>query len=1091
MRKYLLLVIFVSIAELVFSQINKYGAPLVTNFSPQEYDASEQNWSIVQDKRGVMYFGNNDNGILEYDGEKWRKIPVPNSSIVRSLAIDTSGVVYAGVVGDFGLLKTDLAGNVYYHSLKYLVQDTVKEFSDVWKTYVINGIVYFCSVEYIFRYDGKTVSCLPQPPLVVFTFLIDTNLYVGDYKNGLRCVNHNFKIVQGGGFYSKKGIYTIDKFNNEFLIGTNPEGLFFYNPMDGNSSKAFENTPADNFLMKNTIYHSEVNKKNLFFATIMDGLISFSADGNIINHLNKHFGLQDETIIYIKSDRDDNVWMGLNTGISRAEIHSPFAYFNDKQGLNGQVLDICEFQNKIFVATMLGVYYLDYDELNEPLFKEFKEIKDQTWSLILYNQHGNKSLLAGTIAGIYEINPDLKVQYIDPQIRSKRIKEGSNYVQILYSDPLNSGKVYVGLANGLFSMAKLNGSWQRLREYNIEGIGIKSLFIHSDGDLWAGTNYNGIMRFVGADTLIKFKFTTQQGLPADKDISVSAIEGKLRFGTTKGIYYYNSDSNKFFPDARFAGIKGLDNQPIFVIREKNASEYWFSAINPNHKYIERVFFNDSLIVEDSTVFRRLPDVQYDAIYHDSKGITWLGCSLGLFSFNDKMEFNPNKKFHVLIRKVTTVKDSLLFAGTFTQVNAHGDTVISVFQPGYMQPDLAYNSNDITFEFAAPYYTEEKKTLYSYYLDGYHETWSNWNKENKAVFTNLHEGKYTFKVKARNVYGIESEMATYQFSIQSPWYRTILAYFIYGLLVIIIMVIIVKLYTRKLKLEKIRLEGIVMERTAEIRKQKEAIEEQNVVLHEQKEEILRQKEEITSSIIYAKRIQRAIVPSEEQASCLLKDYFLLWRPRDIVSGDFWWLGEKNGLVIAAAADCTGHGVPGAFMSMLGVSFLNKIVNQRDNTQSNEILNLLRRKVKSTLGQTGKEGEAKDGMDIALLVIDYNQMTLQYSGAYNPLYLYRQGQLEVYKADRNPIGIYIAEKDSFTQNIIPLQKGDTLYIFSDGYIDQFGGEKGDKLTQKRFKEVLDSVQNLSMPEQRKALDQFIDKWRGDTEQIDDIIILGIKI
>jgi serine phosphatase RsbU (regulator of sigma subunit) len=327
-----------------------------------------------------------------------------------------------------------------------------------------------------------------------------------------------------------------------------------------------------------------------------------------------------------------------------------------------------------------------------------------------------------------------------------------------------------------------------------------------------------------------------------------------------------------------------------------------------------------------------------------------------------------------------------------------------------------------------------------------------------------------------------------------------------------MIVVVKLYTRKLRLEKIKLEGIVQERTAEIRCQKDAIEqkneilkeqkeeieaqadslkEANIVLQEQKEEITHQKEEITSSIVYAKRIQRAIVPTEEMAETLLKNYFLLWRPRDIVSGDFWWLGEKDGLVIVAAADCTGHGVPGAFMSMLGISFLNEIINQQKETQSHEILNQLRTKVKTTLGQTGKEGEAKDGMDIALMVIDFNQMTLQFSGAYNPLYLVRNGEVEVIKADKNPIGIYIKEKETFTQNIVPVQTGDTLYIFSDGYIDQFGGPHQMKFTSNRFRDLLLTIQDKPMAEQKEILNTAIDEWRAGYEQIDDILVLGIKI
>ena len=266
---------------------------------------------------------------------------------------------------------------------------------------------------------------------------------------------------------------------------------------------------------------------------------------------------------------------------------------------------------------------------------------------------------------------------------------------------------------------------------------------------------------------------------------------------------------------------------------------------------------------------------------------------------------------------------------------------------------------------------------------------------------------------------------------------------------------------------------------------------NVMLAKQKEEIEKQKEEITDSIKYAKRIQTAILPSKEFANKILPEHFILFRPRDIVSGDYYWMNKIDNKVIIAAADCTGHGVPGAFMSMLGVSFLNEIVNQNNQCEPHLILNQLRAQVKQTLGQTGKEGEAKDGMDIALCVIDFDAMKLWYAGAYNPLYLYRNGELLETKADKMPIGIYIREKESFTCNEVDLQKGDTFYIFSDGYADQFGGLNGNKYKSKPFKTFLANIQPMSMAQQREALDKNIDEWRGDIEQIDDIIVLGVRI
>lgn len=266
---------------------------------------------------------------------------------------------------------------------------------------------------------------------------------------------------------------------------------------------------------------------------------------------------------------------------------------------------------------------------------------------------------------------------------------------------------------------------------------------------------------------------------------------------------------------------------------------------------------------------------------------------------------------------------------------------------------------------------------------------------------------------------------------------------------------------------------------------------NVLLAHQKEEIEKQKEEITDSIKYAKRIQNAILPSLEYAKEILPEHFILFRPRDIVSGDYYWMHRTGNILIVAAADCTGHGVPGAFMSMLGVSFLNEIVHKENLLQPHLILNKLRESVKRTLGQTGKEGEAKDGMDIAMVVVNFDTMMLQYAGAYNPLYLYRNGELIETKADKMPIGIYIKEKESFTNNEMPVQKGDTFYVFSDGYHDQFGGKDGGKYKSIPFKNYLGSIQSYNMAEQRELLNTNIDNWKGNLDQTDDIIVIGVRI
>jgi len=266
---------------------------------------------------------------------------------------------------------------------------------------------------------------------------------------------------------------------------------------------------------------------------------------------------------------------------------------------------------------------------------------------------------------------------------------------------------------------------------------------------------------------------------------------------------------------------------------------------------------------------------------------------------------------------------------------------------------------------------------------------------------------------------------------------------------------------------------------------------NQILEEKNTLITKQKQEITDSIKYASRIQNAVLPSSTLINDVLPEHFVLFMPRDIVSGDFYWMTRKNNRIVLVAADCTGHGVPGAFMSMLGVSFLYEIVNKENVLQPAEILNHLRNHIKTTLSQTGKFDEQKDGMDISLCVIDKEGMKLEWAGAYNPLYQIRNGELIEYKADKMPVAVHLNDHMSFTNHEVEMKSGDSFYMFSDGYSDQFGGADGRKFMSKKFKELLSTIQDKSMEDQKSILQSAHFDWKGEHEQVDDILVVGFKI
>jgi serine phosphatase RsbU (regulator of sigma subunit) len=380
------------------------------------------------------------------------------------------------------------------------------------------------------------------------------------------------------------------------------------------------------------------------------------------------------------------------------------------------------------------------------------------------------------------------------------------------------------------------------------------------------------------------------------------------------------------------------------------------------------------------------------------------------------------------------------------------------------------------------------------LEGYDNKWSDWEKVSYKDYTNLSFGKYTFKVKARTVTEIESKEAEYSFIILKPWYLTPLMIILYIIATILSVLGIIAAYTKRLKNENIRLEGIVAERTAVV---------------------VKQKEELESSIHYARRIQMALLPSESILTENIKNYFVLFKPRDIVSGDFYWMEKKGERLYIVAADCTGHGVPGAFMSLLGMSFLDEIIDKESAPRADFILNQLRLHVTESLKQIGGEDEAKDGMDIALLVIDFNSKHIEFSGAYNPCFRVKKlteneavkyegdstemsdgtmsnGKylLETIFASKMPIGISSKMNEDFVFYDWVLEKGISYYLFSDGYIDQFGGEHGRKFMKKNFKKLILEIQDYPMSKQKELLEENLRNWMGQTPQIDDILVMGIR-
>ncbi len=1100
-----MLVALVLASVVAHGQINSNGLPILRNYTPEEYEASDQNWSAVQDHRGVMYFGNNDNGVLEYDGKTWRKIPVPQNAIVRSLNVDSAGTVYVGTVGDFGYLAPNKQGTLQYNSLLDLLVDSVGAFSDIYKIHLFNNKVHFFNRSYLFIYDGQKVDAIDINPerrySNLLSFLSNNRYYIGSYKEGLReLTDTSLSIAPNGAFFKQKNIWGMTPSSDSTATMVTSSGLYKYNQQSGNVTQLENNDKFFGKTVDNEVqlyYSFGVNKFDIGISFLFDENIGFAqldSTGLPKRVLSKKTGLFDETVTSLyqnkKSETTDNpLWLPLNVGITRADIHSPINRFSEESGIRGGINSVLKFNGKLVVLTMSGAFYQDFDNYGVAHFRPIDGINSASWSyLILDDSRTNKQkMLIGTITnGIYEVDENFNAKSISHTYEFNDIE---HIAYSLHQCKGNPSVVYIGMSGSFAAMKWQNGRWKNLGRISPDEL--KSEYRHissaNPNELWLITYVDGVQRIrLNGDEIKVDKFNEEHGLSTLKNISSAVINGKVYFSSNNGIVKYNNKTNTFEP----AVLPGL-NQTIegrgvykFVKFDKGYALSCYSTTS-NDKWIEYVEpgSNGEDVVQ-KTMFKALPSRWSDELYVDENEILWMSISTELFSYNKNIERNYNKPFNALIRRVKITGDSVIFNGSFSKEVETGKRIVSLYQQPNQNPALSFSNNNISFDVASSFYEFPDRTEYSFFLDGYDKEWSKWNSQPSPIYTNLREGSYTFKVKARNVYGTESKIAEYSFTIHAPWYRTILAYIVYLILAGLLVWGIVIFNTRRLIAEKIRLEEIVEERTAEVVAQKEELEEQ-------RDKIFEQNEEIKSSINYASRIQNALLTPVETINEIFNDYFILYLPRDIVSGDFYWHTQFGNRKICVVADCTGHGVPGGFMSMLGIGFLTQIMTKGEVLTASQILDKLRQMIIESLHQTGKTSESKDGMDLALYIVDTDKGVIEFAGANNPLVIIRDNEIIQIKGDKMPIGIHIKHHVPFTNHIIEYKKGDVIYTFSDGYPDQFGGPKQRKFMIKNLKDLLLEIHKKPMPEQKEILLNTLLEWQGDTDRIDDIVLMGLRL
>jgi serine phosphatase RsbU (regulator of sigma subunit) len=1118
MGRFIALIIFFAAVFEINGQINPFGTPLVKNYSTQLTQSSEQSWCITKDKFGVIYFGTQDKGVLRYDGTKWRSIKIVNNPRIYSLNTDKNGFVYVGAAFEFGFLQPGKSGDIEYVSLAERV-DSVPEIRFIYSIEVVDDKVYFQGPEFIYIYnvkdDSLSVISLEKYGLKIGFRLAGLNgrLILTDNSEGVYELKENkFYPLPGGDFFRGKICTVLLPYDDsQILVGTYFEGLFLYNINTGSVNENFVDSKLNNRLKVVNVYSGAVLNNGLFAVgtTDKEGILIFNKKGELVQQLNtENSDLEDNAIMALYSDKHygSELWISTNGYISKAYLNIPLGKFSGKQGIETGVNEICQFDGNLYLSSDAGVLKSYINGNNYFSFRKLAGINTQVFPLSVIKDVENEYILAGSINGIYQIFKDdrvvnvLKICYGYPGI-----KEASYSVKKIVQSQQDPDIVYFGLETGGILILKNEGArWKYItRIKQVSGL-VAGIIEKKEGGFWFISDdpsylYNA--EITDKDTLISQTVSGEENIEPDFN-AMAVIGDKIFITAGNGLYKINETERVLTRDNSITNGFS-EGKYSYSIYSDPDGDIWYSGYD--RKNFDILFRNST---ENGKPYQGVLNLLPNAV------------TLNIRSIGDKTYILKSKSVYVIDKKKLTI-DSTGVNTMFVRIAAGADSVIMngsffeeddfnrrmpVMAPSYSTvPEFSYDMNNISFEWTTTYYTDEMLTEYSYKLDGLDEDWSGWEGISygstleavypKKEYSGLSYGKYTFRVRSRTLTGLSGNELNFSFIILKPWYSTIAAFFLFILIGGILLYAVIKTYTRRLKNENIRLEGIVAERTAVV---------------------VKQKDELEASIHYASRIQRALLPSEVILSENIKSYFVLFKPRDIVSGDFYWMTRKEDRLYIVAADCTGHGVPGAFMSLLGMSFLDEIIDKNVAPKANSILNELRLHVTESLKQVGDEDEAKDGIDMSLLVIDFNTNRMEFSGAYNPCFKVRRitpemeerfknhdiemkegtlsdGRylLETIFAAKMPIGISSRMDEDFVLHEWELEKGVSYYLFSDGYIDQFGGPSGRKYMKMNFKKLLLKIQDLAMEKQKEMLDKNLREWMGDYQQVDDILVLGIRI
>ena len=990
--------------------------------------------SVSQDDQGDLWIGHKSGKITIFDGKKFKKFfPEEGLSLqeISSFIIDNHHVPWFSTFGE----------GVYYYS-----GDNRK------RLYNINAD------------DGlldNYVYDIVQDNKSKLYFATDKGISVYDIDK------HKFtdKITSSDGLPDNIVKYLIIN-NNDLWIAMEDGGICKFNLL----TRKFSLISDWKFGSINKFIYLKNNE--IWVSTKRKGIIKINFDENgnpLYTVYGRNNDIPDIRTLSIYKDRENNIWIGTQNGLA-VRKNNNIEFLNEKNGFDiknifGFVIDDL---GNYWIASQRGLYIVSKGKMGEIREKLFSPDKNNIYSFISLFKDQSGNIWAGTYGyGVFVINP------VTLSVKNYNSKNGLPNDNVIHISG-NGDNIWLSTLGGGVARYKSNNRNEFTSYTTSNGLTsnyVYSTFTDSKNRTWIATDGGGV-GYILNDSIYKFPNSEQDTLQKTTYSVIEDNNNNIWFScSSHGLYRY--DGKTLYNYNEENGLKtnliqglttDLNGNPVIISNEgidkfvtrSNLFEYHGEA--------------DGLAYQEPNL---------NSFYKDQKGSIWVGTANGIIKVNS----DAGDTIDVIPEMFITQKSIFL--------NPINDG----------KHNFKYNKNYLTFNYTALWYKSSENLTYRYKLDGFDLDWNTATSLRNVTYSNLPPGDFRFIVQVNYSGGkwIGSPDSEFSFHIRKPFWRTI------WFILIVVIVIGISIYAyieariQKLKHAKEILEEEVKKRTAEIQRQKEEImtqrdeiEIQRNNVTEQRDKIELQNKNITSSIEYASRIQRAVVPSIENFDLHLGEHFIFFKPKDIVSGDFYYLKEKGDSIIVAAADCTGHGVPGAFMSILGISLLNQIISQSPETcTAGFILDNLSKEIKIALCQTGKNDEAKDGMDISLCIINRKNLSINFAGAYNPLILIRNNELIKFKGDRMPIGIFINKDVSFSDYKIEIQKGDIVYIFSDGYQDQFGGIEKKKFLSRNFYNLLLRISTQPLQIQREILEDTLNKWQGSEPQVDDIMVIGFKI